>query len=175
MNSLLVKSATALALAIAGMLPLGTQAALMNYNFTVQNDNSGTLANQSFAGNFSFDDASFTTDGSERLYSLTGFGFTFRGASFGVADLIDPKAILVGGQLVGIAAVHASDPAFVFTRGFGSALPAGFAYDDSGRDSTGTVRFEPVAANGIPVPATLALFTGALLALGARRSLGRHH
>ena len=103
-----------------------------------------------FSGTFSFDDASFTTDGSERLYSLTGFGFTFRGASFGVADLIDPKAILVGGQLVGIAAVHASDPAFVFTRGFGSALPAGFAYDDSGRDSTGTVRFEPSAANGIP-------------------------
>ena len=172
MTPLLAQSATTLLLALATLLPLPAQAALMNYQFTVQNDTNGTLANQSFAGSFSFDDASFTTDGSERLYTLTGFSFGFKGTTFGVLDLVDPKAILINGQLLGLSAVHALDPRFVFTRGFGAALPAGFAYDDNGRDSSGTVRFERISTTDVPEPATIALFAGALLGWWARRTLG---
>ena len=164
MTPLLAQSATTLLLALATLLPLPAQAALMNYQFTVQNDNNGTLANQSFAV---IDWRSFNIGADEKtqFYQPSSSSIILNRVRAGSPSEIN-------GQLVGLSAVHASDPRFAFTRGFGAALPAGFAYDDNGRDSSGTVRFERISTTDVPEPATIALFAGALFGWWARRTLG---
>lgn len=167
MNSTFISLVSGALLAVT--LP-AAQAATVSYSFSVAVD-SGSLAGQTFIGNFSFDDAQVpgTGIGGEDLYGLSSFNFGF-GGSLSIGDLNYGDAAFVGGQFLGLDAGGAT---FSFLPANGP-FAASFAYDlGRGVAGNGSVTYTP-RVETIPEPATLWLALGLLGGLaGVRRVTAR--
>lgn len=152
---------------LAAAVPVA-QAATVSYSFSVAVD-SGSLAGQTFIGNFSFDDAQVPGlgIGGEDLYALSTFNFGF-GGSLSIGDLNYGDAAFVGGQFVGLDAGGAT---FSFLPA-NSPFAASFAYDlGGGQAGNGSITYTP-RVETVPEPATLWLALGLLGGLaGVRRAV----
>lgn len=168
MNNTYIRLVTGALLAVT--LPLA-QAATVSYSFSVAVD-SGSLAGQTFVGNFSYDDNPLTGIGTgigiggEDLYTLTSFSFD-SGGSLLQAALNYGDAAFLGGQFLGLDAGGAS---FSFLPANGPFV-ASFAYDlGGGQAGNGSVTYTPRAST-VPEPATLLLAMGLLGGLAGVRRL----
>lgn len=153
---------------LAFTLPLA-QAATVSYSFSVAVD-SGTLAGQTFVGDFSYDDAQVPGAGigGEDLYTLSSFSFDFAsGSSLSLADLSYGDAARVGSQFLGLDAGAAS---FSFLPANGPFV-ASFAYDlGRGNAGNGSVTYAPRVST-VSEPATLMLALSLLGGLAGVRRL----
>lgn len=167
MNSTFISLVSGALLAIT--LP-AAQAATVSYSFSVAID-SGSLAGQTFVGNFSFDDAQVPGlgIGGEDLYALSAFNFGF-GGNQSIGDLNYGDAAFVSGQFVGLDAGGATFSLLPAN----SPFAASFAYDlGGGQAGNGSVTYTPRVA-AVPEPATLWLVLGLLGGLaGVRRVTAR--
>lgn len=117
----------------------------------------GVLPNQTYTGNFSFDDAGLSGIGNEQL-SLLSLSFSFLGQSFTLADgEVPPHAEFVDGIFTGLNYIVTSfDPAFVLVGGATDTSDAYFAYSPSaGTAGYGSLNYSLVS---VPEPMSLALF-----------------
>lgn len=149
---------------------LPAQAAIQQYNFSGIMD-SGYYNGEAFTGNFSFDDATLTSIGSEYI-DLTTLSMSFLGTTFTEVDYLDvaPAVVFDGGLFLGLEwSVDSVTPAvgFSFIPGFFDANEAFVAYDTSlGLSGAGNVVYAPV-----PEADTYAMLLAGLGILGfvARR------
>ncbi len=167
MNNTFIRLATAALL--AATLPLAQAATTVSYSFSVAVD-SGSLAGQTFIGNFAYDADQSTGIGAgiggEDLYTLTSFSFSF-GGGLSMADLAYGDAVLVGDQFLGLDVGGASFSLLPANGNFA----ASFAYDlGRGNAGNGSVTYSP-RVNTVPEPATLLLALGLLGGLAGVRRL----
>jgi hypothetical protein len=138
-----------LAIAIANALPM--QAATVKYNFNISID-SGSLASNTYSGNFSYDDST---------NKVIAFAFSF--GSIDYDQGYDPNAVVSqsGSNFLGlIFAVDGSpsSPSFSFVPGSFDLSEAYFAYDPNinlepaGFGSVLYERVNPPASDSVPAP-----------------------
>jgi PEP-CTERM motif len=157
--------------ATLGLATVSAQAATVNYNFKVTIDTvTSPLVGQSFDGQFSFDDSTGVASlGSETLYALTAFSYTFDGVPYALADLDNGDAVFEGNTFNGID-VGALLFSFVPAVAGGSPF---FAYDFGAGDSgNGSLSFTLVQ-QPVPEPGSALLALAALGLLGWRRGRAR--
>lgn len=156
------KTLVAAALACAGF---GSQAATVIVNFSSNAFDGGTLAGQTFSGQFSFNDQSLTAGTSSLpLLSLT---FNLGGQSYTLSQALagTTAAVFDNGALVGVNAVYSAGGQDVeLSSGFGA--PYAFYQTSASNYGFADLTFAPV-----PEPETWALMLGGLGAIGllARR------
>lgn len=168
MNLMFKRLAATLGLAA---LAASSQAAFIQYDFTVSIDTTGSaLDGQSFSGSFAFDDAASPTlgFGGEDLYALSGFLFDFAGTSYTLADLDYGDAALAAGSS-DFLGLDAGNSLFSFLPATaGGLFPAAFNYDfGTGDFGSGDIVFDlnvpATPGHTVPEPGSLAL---GLLGLG---------
>lgn len=136
---------------LIGLLLLGSvsaQAAITTYSFSGTLD-SGVFQDETFSGQFSFDDAALAGAGDEYL-AVDTLTMSFHGGVYTHVDAAaTPEAAFTEGALLGLSfTVESSDPAFSLIPGFSSAADAYFGYDPSAGDSG----FGSVTYTLVPVP-----------------------
>ncbi|RTL17798.1 MAG: PEP-CTERM sorting domain-containing protein [Burkholderiales bacterium] len=144
-----------------------TQAATVVYNFQSSAFDSGSLAGQSFSGQFSFDDAALTA--STSTLPLLSLSFSLGGQSYTLAQATagTTGAVFNAGALSGVNAVFSGGSRSVeLTWGFGS--PYAFYQQSTSNFGFADLSFSTAA---VPEPQTYALMLGGLAAVGfiARR------
>lgn len=146
------------------------QAAIQEFDFSGAMD-SGYYDGQSFAGNFSFDDAALTSIGEEYI-DVSSLSFDFLSTVFSESDYVydAPSVAFYDGEFLGLSWDVDStypDVAFSFIPGFFDASDAYVAYDTGlGLSGAGDVIYAPV-----PEADTYAMLLAGLGLLGfaARR------
>ena len=169
MKKAAIRAFASLSLALALTTLGGTaQAAVVNYSFSGTIDTAGPLLNKSFSGNFSYDNAQTPVPGfgSEELFDLASFTFSFDGATFGLSDLDYGSAVVDAGQFTGL------DAGSILFSFLPASVPfaASFAFDSGHGDvGNGSVTYEirDPNPNSVPEPATGALLAAGLLAAAA--------
>lgn len=149
-----------LAAALAAGLSFGAHAAPISKTFTGLID-AGPLASETFAGSFSYDDATLTAVGFESV-ALSAFGLDFLGTSYG----LNPSATadFQDGIFLGLSYLDSGiDWSLAFTSGSFDSSDAYLHYSTptAGESSGGYVVAD---VSAVPEPASLAL---SLLALGS--------
>lgn len=157
---------TLLAVALAGA-GLAAQAATIVVNFQSTGFDAGSLAGQSFSGQFSFDDSTLTA--STWTLPLLSLSFSLGGQSYtlGQADVGTTAAVFDGGSLVGVNAVYsAGAPSVELSAGFGA--PYAFYQQSVSNYGYADLSFSTAA---VPEPESYALMLAGLGVVGflARR------
>lgn len=159
---------------VAGLLASGAwaaQAATHGYVFSGTLD-SGAYANETFSGNFSFDDATLSGVGLE-LLSLDALQIVFHGQTYTLGDAaVVPDVAFTDGSFLGLEYTYdAALPSFSLVAGLLDATDAFLAYDTAviGGSGAGSVGY--VAAAVPEVPALWLAVVG-FTALGLRRRAG---
>jgi hypothetical protein len=164
MKNILLGTLSAITLVLA--VP-ASQAASVGYSFSVSID-SGSLAGQSFAGSFSYDDAQVPVPNpfGGDLFELSSFDFSFVGGPFAKADLDYAGAVLDNGSFIGL---ELGDATFAFLPASGP-FAASFAYDFGLNGAgNGSIVYTPRMTE-LPEPGTAWLAAGLLAGLaGVRR------
>jgi hypothetical protein len=159
---------TALATALAGLLPAQTATAA-DFTFAGVVD-SGPLAGQAFSGVFGFDEAG-VTPGLDGDLPLTSFALSLGGASFTLASADAPAwASFAGGTFVGLAYVDTDSPSAA--TALQVALVPGFAVLDEAylayETADALAGFGSYGVSPVPEPAAVALWLGGLAGLAWR-------
>lgn len=153
---------TVLAALLLAALP-AAQAATQSWNVSGTLD-SGHFTGQSFAGTFSFDDASLTGFGDEWL-TVDNLALNFAGMDYTLADADAPAEVsFFDGAFLGLSfsTTSSRDPQISFVAGFSGLGDAFVAYDTSlGLSGAGDAIYAPV-----PEPDTYALLLAGLGLLG---------
>lgn len=125
-----------------------SMAAPVNYNFNGAVD-SGTLLGETYAGQFSFDDAALTGSGNEFL-SVSSLSFNFLGNAFDQSNgVAPPEAAFLEGVFLGLSFnVNAFNPGFAAIPGFFDVAESYFAYDNG----AGSAGFGSLAYSVSAVP-----------------------
>jgi hypothetical protein len=159
-----------LALSVTPFVANPSQAAIRDYTFDVFID-SGPLANNSYTGSLSFDDA-------DSPAFLSDFQFNFEGQEYNELD--DPLAVAVldGLDFLGVSYNVESPPLFSFVPGFFDVNDSLFAYDlqpsapDQG--GFGTVAYTRIPSGSTAVPGPLPVM-GAAAFFGYSRKLRQRY
>lgn len=152
---------------LVSLVLLGTapaHAALNTYTFSGALD-SGTLIDEAFSGQFSFDDAALIGVGSEYL-NVNTLNLSFHSQAYTQADAAaTPGVAFNDGVFLGLDFVVASsDPAFALIPGVVDATGAYFAYQPSvGTSGFGSVAYTLAA---VPEPKTYAMLLAGLGLIG---------
>lgn len=153
--------------AVLASTGLAAQAATVVVNFQSTAFDGGSLAGQSFSGQFSFDDSTLTA--STWTLPLLSLSFSLGGQSYtlGQADAGTVAAVFDGGSLVGVNAVYSAGvPSVELLAGFGT--PYAFYQQSVSNYGSADLRFSTAA---VPEPESYALMLAGLGVVGliARR------
>lgn len=162
---------SALAVLLLAALP-AAQAAVQNYDFAGTLD-SGVFNGQSFAGNFSFDDASNATldFNGAAWFSVSTMNLSFLGNSYTAQNGdVAPEVAFYNGALLGLSySFSAGDPQIALVAATpGDPAPAFLAYDTAlGASGAGSISYTAA----VPEPESYAMFLAGLGLMGllARR------
>ena len=146
-----------------------SHAASINYNFGGVVD-SGTLLGETYAGQFTFDDALLTGSGNEYL-SVNTLSFNFLGNAFDQTNAaVLPEAAFLEGAFLGLSFnVSAFNPGFAAIPGFFDISESYFAYDNgAGNAGFGSLAY---TVSVVPEPETWSMLLSGLALVGyfARR------
>lgn len=165
MKNILIGTLSAVTLALAAP---ALHAATVSYSFSVTIDSvNASLAGQSFAGSFSYDDAQVPVASpfGGDLFELSSFDFSFVGGPFAKADLDFASAVFENGNFVGL---ELGDATFAFLPASGP-FAAFFSYDFGGNDAgNGSIVYTPRMTE-LPEPGTAWLAAGLLAGLAGLR------
>jgi len=125
---------------------------------------SGSLAGESYSGNFGFDDSGLTLSGFESV-PVQSLAFSFLATDFGL-DSASASADFQDGVFLGLSYTVAEfDPRFSLIAGLADSSDAYLAYTPS----TGSAGFGSVRYTVVPLPAGLVLLPGGLALLASFR------